>query len=123
MDVEKIARVCHQANKALCETLGDESQKDWSDAEEWQRDSAIKGVLFALRNPNAPASAQHDAWLADKFKDGWKYGPVKDASKKTHPCCVAYDALPPEQRLKDYLFKAVVSAYSAAYSETAVSAG
>lgn len=107
---EEIAKVCHEANRAYCEEIGDNSQKPWVDAEQWQRDSAINGVRFALDNPNAPASSQHDAWMQDKVKDGWKYGPVKDASKKEHPCIIPYDGLPMDQRVKDSLFKAVVIA-------------
>lgn len=40
--VEKIAVVCHQANKAWCEMNGDFSQVDWHEAPEWQRNSAVK---------------------------------------------------------------------------------
>lgn len=104
----QIAIVCHEANRAYCQSIGDHSQKSWEDAEQWQRDSAEKGVAFALANPDAPASAQHDAWLKDKLDDGWKYGPVKNAETKEHPCCVAYDELPDEQKAKDYLFQAIV---------------
>ena len=114
MNVSQIANVCHEANRAYCETIGDESQKPWQEAEQWQRDSAIKGVEFALANPTAPASAQHDAWLADKERDGWKYGAVKNPETKEHPCCVPYDQLPAEQRVKDYLFKAIVNAFKQA---------
>jgi hypothetical protein len=110
--IEQIARVCHEANRAYCETIGDNSQKPWSEAEEWQRQSAVRGVAFALENPSAPPSAQHDAWLADKEAEGWKYGAIKDPSKKEHPCCVSYEELPIEQRLKDSLFKAVVAGLS-----------
>lgn len=110
MTIIDIAVICHQANKALCQQTGDRSQKDWAAAEEWQRASAIEGVRFAIKNPDAPASAQHDAWLNDKRSEGWVYGEVKNADKKTHPCIVAYDELPPEQQAKDHLFKAVVSA-------------
>ena len=111
LNTTQVARVCHETNRAFCATIGDNSQKPWEEAEAWQRESAIKGVAFAMDNPTAPASSQHDAWLADKFADGWKYGPVKDATAKEHPCCVPYEQLPVEQRLKDYLFKAVVSAF------------
>lgn len=111
--VEAIARACHEANRAICETYGDQSQKPWGAAEGWQRDSAIKGVRFALDNPTAPPSAQHDAWTADKIADGWVYGAVKDADAKTHPCLVSYDDLPPEQRVKDGVFKAIVNALAA----------
>jgi hypothetical protein len=105
-----IARACHQANKGLCEAFGDHSQVDWHAAEQWQRDSAVKGVQFALANPDATSIAQHDAWLADKRADGWTYGQVKDAEAKTHPCLVPYDQLPKEQQVKDHVFKAIVTA-------------
>ncbi len=110
MNDQQIARVCHEANKAYCSAIGDNSQKSWDEAAEWQRESAVHGVTFARNNPAAPASAQHDAWLADKLADGWKYGPVKDANKKEHPCCVEYSELPIEQQKKDALFKAIVQA-------------
>lgn len=105
-----IAMVCHEANRAWCLTDGDTSQKPWTEAEQWQRDSAIKGVIFTVGNPDAPDSAQHDAWLADKVRDGWTYGPVKDADAKTHPCIVPFAELPDFQRKKDTLFRAIVNA-------------
>lgn len=109
----RVARACHEANRAICEAFGDPSQKPWDQAEKWQQDSAIKGVVFALDNPAAPPSAQHDAWHADKVAAGWTFGEVKDADAKTHPCMVRYDQLPPEQRVKDGVFKAIVNALAA----------
>lgn len=106
----QIAKVCHEANRAYCESIGDTSQLKWEDAPEWQRESAIKGVEFAIANPDAPPSASHESWLAEKQATGWKYGPVKDPDKKEHPCFVSYDELPAEQRAKDHLFQAVVQA-------------
>lgn len=110
MNDEQIAKVCHEANRAYCESIGDTSQKPWEQAEKWQQRSAIDGVAFARENPNAPASAQHDAWMAAKLKDGWKYGLIKDPIRKEHPCIVPYEKLPIEQRRKDALFQAVVRA-------------
>ena len=108
LSVTHIARVCHEANKAYCESIGDTSQKSWEQAEQWQRDSAIKGVQFRLNNPDAPQSAQHDSWMADKLAEGWTYGPEKMPESKIHNCLVPYDQLPEEQRRKDALFQAVV---------------
>lgn len=111
MQVTQIARIAHETNRAYCQSIGDDSQKSWEEAAEWQRQSAVKGVQFRLDNRYAPASDQHDAWVRDKEADGWKYGPVKDAEKREHPCIVHYNDLPIEQRLKDYLFQAVVDAF------------
>jgi hypothetical protein len=107
MRIETLARICHQINKAYCESIGDNSQHDWESAPEWQKESAVKGVRFQLANPSADASDSHASWLAEKTQDGWKYGPVKDASKKEHPCFVPYEELPKEQQVKDHLFKAL----------------
>jgi hypothetical protein len=108
MKIEDIARVCHNTNKALCEAYGDFSQVDWDKAEPWQKDSAITGVKFVINNLDAPVSATHDSWLTDKEKAGWKYGPIKDPVKKEHPCMVPYDQLPIDQKIKDYVFGAIV---------------
>ena len=105
-----IAVVCHQANKAWCEVNSDFSQEDWGDAEEWQRESAIKGVQFRFENPDAGESAQHDAWSKDKVEDGWVYGTEKNTYEKTHPCLVPFDELPEFQQKKDRLFCAIVDA-------------
>jgi len=110
--IQAIAAVCHEANRAYCETLGDHSQIPWPDAPGWQRESAINGVRFSLDNPDAPPSASHESWLAEKAAAGWKYGDVKDAEAKTHTCFVPYEQLPIEQRLKDALFQHVVKALS-----------
>ncbi len=104
----RIAKVCHEANKAFCEKNGDNSQKYWDEAEEWQRDSAIKGVAFRINNPDAGEDTQHNAWMADKVANGWVYGETKDPVAKTHPCIVPFNKLPKFQQQKDILFCAIV---------------
>lgn len=108
-----VARVCHEVNRAICEASGDMSQRPWEQAEPWQRDSAVRGVAFALANPDASPEAQHNAWMKDKITDGWIWGAKKDADAKTHPCMVPYHLLPFEQRVKDHAFRAVVGALTA----------
>lgn len=110
MTPNQIAVICHEANKALCEELGDRSQLPWRDAPDWQRESAINGVEFCLANPDAPTSATHESWLKEKLNGGWVYGETKDAEAKTHPCIVAFNELPLEQQAKDCLFNAIVRA-------------
>lgn len=108
MSTANIAQVAHEINKAFCASIGDDSQPEWADAPEWQKNSAIKGVEFHLANPDASPAASHESWLKQKEEEGWKYGPVKNPNTKEHPCFVPYDQLPVEQRSKDYLFKQVI---------------
>lgn len=111
MNTEQIARICHEANRAYCRTLDDNSQDPWDMAPEWARTSAIKGVEFHLANPHAKPSDSHDSWLKEKAAAGWRHGPVKDPEKKEHPCFVPYEALPVAQQKKDALFIAVVNTF------------
>jgi hypothetical protein len=103
-----IASVAHEVNRAYCQAIGDDSQKPWGETGIELRDSAAKGVAFAVKNPDATPEDQHNAWMADKLRSGWTYGPEKDLEMKRHPCLVPYAELPLEQRVKDYLFRAVV---------------
>ena len=103
-----IAKMCHDVNKAYCESIGDLSQPTWEEAPQWQKDSAASGVMFHLSAPNRQPQDSHENWANEKIADGWVYGEVKDPDKKTHPCLVPYGQLPIEQQTKDYLFKSVV---------------
>lgn len=105
---EDIARVVHEANRAFCITQGDMSQVAWDDAPAWQRQSAMKGVAGIIEGRITKPQESHNSWLAEKKETGWKYGPVKDAEKKEHPCFVPYEDLPEMQKLKDHLFFKVV---------------
>jgi hypothetical protein len=107
-NVAWIARVCHEVNRAYCQSIGDYSQPKWEDAPAWQRESAINGVKFHHAYPNSKPSDSHENWMEEKLAAGWKYGPVKSPEKKEHPCLVPYAELPVAQRTKDYLFLAVV---------------
>lgn len=109
-DATFIARLAHEVNRAYCRAIGDDSQPVWDDAPDWQKISAVSGVEFHKKNPDATPEASHDAWLKQKINDGWCYGQVKDPEKKEHPCFRPYSELPIEQRVKDYLFKGIVDA-------------
>lgn len=114
MKTSLIAKIVHTINAAYCLSQGDDSQKPWDEAPEWQKESAVKGVEFVLANPDAPESATHDSWLAQKTADGWVYGEEKDEEAKTHQCIVPFEELPAEQKAKDYIFRATVKAVAEA---------
>ena len=106
----KLAEICHAVNKAWCEKNGDVSQPEWVDAPQWQKDSAVNGIQFHRADPNSTPEHSHANWLAQKVKDGWVYGEVKDAEAKTHPCILPYQLLPDIQQFKDKLFTVIVHA-------------
>lgn len=115
LNTDQIAEIAHEANRAYCQTIGDLSQPTWAAAPEWQRKSAVNGVIFHVTEHLAgrvpPPSASHNSWLAEKKAEGWSYGPVKDPDAKQHPCFLPFDQLPIEQRLKDFLFGHIVAAF------------
>jgi hypothetical protein len=105
-----VARVCYEVNRSYCVATGDNSFGPWVDAPQWQRDTNVIGVQYALDNPHVTPEDMHNSWMNKKIIDGWSYGEKKDAELKTHPALVNYSDLPEQQRLKDDLFLAVVNA-------------
>lgn len=116
MTVAQLAQIVHEANRAYCQTLGDDSQVPWADAPEWQRSSASNGVEGILTGKITKPEQSHESWLAEKARTGWKYGAVKNAETKEHPCFVPYAELPAEQQVKDAIFFSIVRACQSAAS-------
>ncbi len=111
MDPKSIARVAHEANRALTQILKDVPlQPSWDEAPEEMIRSSVQGVVWRLDHPTAPASQQHDEWMKNKIADGWVLGEKRDAEKKTHPALIPYEHLDPGVQLKDKVFTAVVLA-------------
>lgn len=104
----QIAACCHAANAEYCRQLGDTSQPSWDDAPDWQKRSAIIGVIHDLTHPNVTPGDAHQIWLDTKIAEGWKWGLVKNTEAKEHPALRPYDELPDPIRAKDFLFLAVV---------------
>ena len=108
VNIENVAQICHEVNRAYCQAQGDWTQMPWDEAEDWQRESSIAGVVYLLGHPASPAGVLHEQWREHKQADGWVFGQTKDSELKTHPCMVPFDKLPADQKVKDYLFKGVV---------------
>lgn len=104
-----IAAICHAANAELCRQYGDASQPDWRAAPLWQQQSAVNGVRKIAAGEVTAPQQSHLSWSAEKLDDGWVYGPVKDAEKKTHPCLVPFEELPLDQQAKDHLFFSIAT--------------
>lgn len=110
LSVLDVARIAHEANRALCLGLGDRSHKPFDESDTWVIESLTAGVEAIVDGVVTAPHQSHASWSQKKLADGWKYGPVKDPIGKTHPCLVAFEELPEEQRRKDHLFFAIVTA-------------
>ena len=115
--ISRCARICHEANRVYCASLGDDSQIPWDDAPARIKDSAMAGVKLHFENPHVAPSASHEAWTDYKIAEGWIWGETKDPVLKTHPCLVPFDQLPSAQQFKDVLFQAIIHAYVAGVQE------
>lgn len=50
------------------------------------------------------AESEHARWADERRRNGWRYGPRRDDTRRVHPGLVAWPLLPEEQRDKDRLF-------------------
>lgn len=55
--------------------------------------------LIKLRE--AIAENAHDVWAAERIKEGWTYGDIRDESKMQTPCLVPYSSLPDAEKEYD----------------------
>ena len=105
---EQIAKTCHEVNRAYQMAIGELVSLPWALSSVLERDSILQGVKAVLDDPAVTPEQLHKKWKDNKEKEGWKFGPVKDTFNKLHPCMVDYYFLPQSQKVKDYLFSAVV---------------
>lgn len=49
----------------------------------------------------AMAKNVHEVWAQERLNQGWTYGEKRDDTRKHHPCLVAYDDLPEEEKAYD----------------------
>lgn len=106
--MKQIAEVVYEVNRAYCRALGDDTRPPWVDVSDEVRNSIISGILFCVKNPDVDPEILHEKWCSDKLAEGWRYGPKRDEKAKTHPCLVPYRELSTLDKVKDYLFQAVV---------------
>lgn len=108
--LELIARVAYAVNRAYVGFVHAEEMPTWAAASAAVRTGYLLGANAKLVG-NITPQEQHEMWVKSKYEAGWTYGPVKDDLAMTHPAMVEYDDLPPEQKVKDFLFQSVVTTF------------
>lgn len=43
----------------------------------------------------------HDVWALQRINDGWKWGPTRCDTTRTHPCLIPYEELPEAEKSYD----------------------
>jgi ryanodine receptor 2 len=43
----------------------------------------------------------HEVWAQQRLAEGWRYGATRNDAKKEHPCLVAYEDLPENEKEYD----------------------
>lgn len=109
IDIELVARVCHEVNRVIQLSTGEEVSRSYDKATNLEKASSNQGVLNALAGQTP--EELHDSWCENKLRDGWTYGPVKNEKYKQHPCLIPYEELDFDQKMKDFAFHAVVRAF------------
>jgi hypothetical protein len=113
MQADEIARVCHEANRALQMIQADGAvpvATPWNGLTPEARASVIDGVLFRIEHPECTAERSHQNWCDFKVANGWTVGPVTDETLRQHPLLIPYSELPEVHRAKDAMFIAIVDA-------------
>lgn len=108
--IEIAAAACHEANCQYGLVESEDEQPCWEHVQEARRARYRDGVMAVINNPSITPKGQHTVWMATRSRNGWLYGPIRDGSKKTHPCMTDYDSLPDVEKRKDALFIAVAKA-------------
>jgi len=47
------------------------------------------------------AKNTHEVWATQRFAEGWRYGTERNDTEKLHPCLVAYEDLPENEKKYD----------------------
>jgi hypothetical protein len=104
-----IAKIAHAANREWCRANDLPVRETWDNLDAERQAIVVKGVQ-AIADGRAPTpEASHENWCNDMVLAGWKYAPVRDEAQKHHECLVPYGELPVADRVKDSLFRAIVT--------------
>lgn len=103
-----IAKVVMNSNAAYSDAIGEGNMVTWEQASNEAKLGLINAIKGVVRDGIIDASGNHQNWVNSKTAAGWKYGPKHNANEKVSPYLQKFDALTPEQQLKDVMFLSLV---------------
>ena len=115
--IEQIATIVHDALRRYSEVRGEGLKPQWEDIDPARKITTLNGVKFHFSEPDATPAEAHQFWMDEKIKTGWRFGVAYSDSEKTHPHLLPFYSLPPDQRLKAHLIKAIVNTFSPGYTK------
>jgi hypothetical protein len=59
---------------------------------------------FSQEEVELMAKMEHERFVKERLRAGWKIGPVKDIQKKISPTLIPWEELPDEEKEKDRMF-------------------
>ena len=61
----------------------------------------VKPFEFSSEELELMARMEHERWVEEKLREGWRHGPSRDDAKKAHPSLVPWSELSEEEKDKD----------------------
>ncbi|MGO8795967.1 MAG: RyR domain-containing protein [Candidatus Sulfotelmatobacter sp.] len=62
---------------------------------------AASELHFTNEETDRLAKQEHERWMKEREEMGWQYDPVRDNTRKFHPCLVPWEDLPESEKEKD----------------------
>lgn len=119
MDVSQIAEMCHQFWRTHCRIKGLPVEKDWSELNKKEKQTALWGVKHVLENLDITPAGLYLAWRERKKDQGWKPGKVKDKRKKSHPLILDdFENLPDYEKDNYIIFLSIVRTLTGVNNQT-----
>jgi hypothetical protein len=111
-NLKSIAHIAHAANNAYRFVLGEPLNARYDGLLPAQQDAIINAVRAVVDGQIRTPADNHAAWVTDRQRKGWAYGPAQDNAAMLHPNMLPFDELPDAQKFKDNLFMNIVKAFA-----------